>query len=154
MTPTQLGAAGVALVIGAMLPLQALLNARLGQATHGPLLAATVSFAVGGTLLVAVLLATRTPLPGAVMAAAVPWWAWLGGVLGAMYVVGATLLVPRLGAAGLVCLLVLGQMIGSVLLDHFGVLGMPRPADALRVVGLLLVAVGALLVVRPWATPA
>lgn len=139
-----------AVAIGVLLPLQALINARLGQATHGPLLASTVSFVVGTLVLAAALLATRTPLPDARMAAGVPWFAWLGGLIGAVYVLGATLLVLRLGAASLVCLVVLGQLVGALALDHFGVLTAPRPADLVRVLGVVLVAVGALLVVRPW----
>lgn len=150
MSPSVLAAIAFAVVIGALLPLQALINARLGQLTHGPLLASLISFLVGTLVLTAALLATRTALPDARMVGAVPAWAWLGGVIGAVFVVGATLLVPRLGAAALVCLVVFGQIAGSLVLDHFGVLTAPKPADALRIVGVVLVAVGALLVVRPW----
>lgn len=145
-----LAAIALAVVIGVLLPLQALINARLGQLTHGPLLASLVSFLVGTLVLSAAVLATRTAIPDARMAAAVPAWAWLGGVIGAVFVVAATLLVPRLGAAALVCLVVFGQIAGSLLLDHYGVLTAPRPIDALRVLGVMLVGVGALLVVRPW----
>ena len=52
--------------------------------------------------------------------------------------------------ASLICLVVAGQLVGSVVLDHFGVLHARQPVDALRVVGLLLVVAGALLVVKPW----
>ena len=153
MSPSVLAAIAFAVVIGALLPLQALINARLGQLTHGALLASLVSFLVGTLVLSAALLATRTAIPDARMAASVPAWAWLGGVIGAVFVVGATLLVPRLGAAALVCLVVFGQIAGSLLLDHYGVLTAPKPIDALRIVGVLLVAAGALLVVRPWQSP-
>lgn len=61
----------------------------------------------------------------------------------------ATLTVPRLGAASLICLIVFGQLLGSWLLDHYGVLHAPKPVD-LRLIGVVLVAIGALLVVRPW----
>ena len=82
--------------------------------------------------------------------AKVPWWAWTGGVIGALFVASATLLVPRLGAASLICLVVAGQLVGSVVLDHYGVLHARQPVDALRIVGLLLVVAGAVLVVKPW----
>lgn len=140
----------VAIAVGALLPLQALINARLGAMTHGALYASFVSFLVGTCLLGSMLLVTRTPLLPSQPLAALPAWIWLGGAIGASLVLVATLLVPRLGAGALICLIVLGQLLGSLLLDHFGVLGAQRPADAVRIGGALLVVVGAMLVVRPW----
>lgn len=144
------GGVALAALVGALLPLQALINARLGQATQGPLMAAFLSFAIGTLALAAVLLATRTPAPSVAQVGAVPAWAWAGGVIGALYVFAATLLVPRLGAASLICLVVFGQVVGSLLLDHYGVLNVPRPVDGMRLGGAVLVVAGVLLVVRPW----
>lgn len=140
----------LALAIGALLPLQALINARLGAQTQGPLYAAFVSFLVGTCLLGVLLLATRTPLLPAQPLSALPPWIWLGGLIGAVFVFAATLLVPKLGAGAMICLVVLGQVVSSLALDHFGVLGAQRPADGLRIVGALLLIVGAALVVKPW----
>ncbi|HRN61206.1 MAG TPA: DMT family transporter [Luteimonas sp.] len=136
--------------IGALLPLQALINARLGALTHGALYASFVSFLVGTCLLGLMLLATRTPLLPAQPVAALPAWIWIGGAIGAAFVFAATLLVPKLGAGALICLVVLGQVVASLALDHFGVLGAQRPVDFMRILGALLVIVGAALVVRPW----
>ena len=141
----------LAALIGMVLPLQALLNARLGALTQGPLFASFVSFAVGTVALALVLLATRTPWPSVRELAALPAWLWLGGLIGAVFVFSGTLLVPRLGAAGLICLIVFGQVVGSLLVDHFGVLTASRPVDLTRLAGAVLVCVGALLVVRPWS---
>lgn len=143
---------GIAIVIavGAMLPLQALVNARLGALTHGALYASFVSFLVGTCLLGSILLLSRTPLLPAQPLASLPAWIWAGGAIGASLVLVATALVPRLGAAGLFCLVVLGQVLGPLLLDHYGVLGPRRPVDLSRIGGALLVIVGAALVVRPW----
>lgn len=140
----------LAVVVGATLPLQALLNARLGHSTSGPLFASLVSFLVGTTVLLVAVLALRVRWPAPSELLALPGWIWFGGVIGAVYVLGATALVPRLGAASLVCLIVLGQLVGSLLLDHFGVLSSARPVDGARVLGGALVVVGALLVVKPW----
>ncbi|MBP6798690.1 MAG: DMT family transporter, partial [Luteimonas sp.] len=118
--------------------------------TQGPLYASFVSFLVGTCLLGALLLVTRTPWSPGQPLLSLPPWIWLGGAIGALFVFAATLLVPRLGAASLICLVVLGQVVASLLLDHFGVLGPQRPADALRVFGALLVIAGAALVVKPW----
>lgn len=141
----------LAACVGALLPLQALINARLGQLTYGPLFAALASFAVGTLALLAVWVAWRPPAAaGAVGIAQAPWWAWSGGLIGAVFVFVATLLVPRIGAAALICLVVFGQLLGSLILDHFGVLHARQPVDALKLLGVALVAGGVLLVVRPW----
>jgi transporter family-2 protein len=140
----------MALCIGALLPLQALINARLGAQTQGPLYASFVSFLIGTCLLGLMLLVTRTPLLPAQSPASLPAWIWLGGAIGAVFELAATLLVPRLGAGGMICLVVLGQVLSSLWLDHAGVLGPQRPADLLRLLGAVLVIVGAVLVVRPW----
>ena len=140
----------VAVLVGMLLPLQALLNARLGLLTEGALFASFLSFAVGTVALGCALLATRAPLPSWRTLASLPPWLWCGGLIGAVFVFCGTLLVPRLGAAGMICLIVCGQLVGSLLLDHLGVLAQPRPVDPVRLGGAVLVAVGALLVVRPW----
>lgn len=138
------------LLVGLVLPLQALVNARLGALSYGPLFASLASFAVGTLALLLAWLATRPQELDAGALARVPWWAWSGGLMGAAFVVIGTVMVPRLGAAALICLVVFGQLAGSLLLDHFGVLHPRQPADPLRILGVVLVAAGALLVVKPW----
>lgn len=143
-------AIAVALLVGMILPLQALINARLGLLTQGSLFASAVSFLVGTVVLIVALIVMRTPMPSSLqLIADVPWWAWLGGVLGALFVLSSTVLVPTLGAARLVCLIVLGQIVGSLLLDHFGVLHAAKPIEMTRLVGAVLVAAGVMLVVKP-----
>ena len=142
----------VVLLAGAMLPLQALINARLGQLTTGGLFASAASFAVGTAVMLLLVAAARPALPTIEQVTRLPAWIWLGGMLGAIYVLIATLAVPRLGAAALISLVVLGQMTGSILLDHFGVLHAAQPVNMTRVLGAALVALGALLVVQPWKT--
>ena len=139
----------VAVLIGAILPLQGLVNARLGVHVGGPVAAAFVSFLIGTVMLGLYLLATRTPvtLQGSLK---LPAWIWAGGALGAVYVACFTLLMPRIGAAGMVCLAVLGQVTASLLLDKFGVLQAAKPVGALLLLGALLVLAGVVLVVAPW----
>ena len=153
MNGWMIGSIVVAAAVGVLLPLQALINARLGQATEGALFASFVSFLVGTAVLGLAVLATRTPAPDMRAMLSLPPWIWTGGVIGALFVLCATVLVPRLGAAGLICLVVSGQLVGSLLFDHFGVLGQVRPADAWRLLGAVLVAVGAVLVLRPVQVP-
>ena len=148
----QFAALLVVVLIGAILPLQGLVNARLGVHVGGPVVAAFVSFLVGTAMLGLYLLATRTPvtLQGSLK---LPPWIWAGGVFGALYVACFTLLIPRIGAAGMICLAVLGQVTASLLLDQFGILQPQRPVDLTRLLGALLVLAGVLLVVEPWRTP-
>lgn len=146
MNPTSIA---LAIFIGMLLPLQALVNAALGKQSFGALFAALASFAVGTAALALWWLGTRPSFDAGVLAK-VPWWAWTGGLIGAVYVASATLLVPRLGAAALICLVVFGQIVGSLLLDHFGVLHARQPVDPVKLGGALLVLVGAMLVVKPW----
>ncbi len=140
---------GLAVMVGVLLPLQVLLNASLGKQAGGPLFASMCSFFVGSAVLIAFWLATKPSLDVAALTR-VPWWAWTGGLIGALYVASATLLIPRTGAVALMSLVIFGQLVGSLLVDHYGVLGARQPIDALRLTGVALVAGGALLVVKPW----
>ncbi len=140
---------GIALCAGAALPLQALINARLAKLVGGPVWAATISFLVGTMALLLFQTVSRVDAPALTRAAAAPPWVWLGGVLGAVYVTGATMSVPRLGAAALVALVVFAQMMASLVLDHFSVLlPEPQPITLLRVLGAVLLVIGVVLVTR------
>ncbi len=82
-------------------------------------------------------------------ALASPWWVWVGGFLGAYYVAAATFTVPKLGAAALVTLVILGQLLASILLDHFGVISdQIRPVTWQRGLGVAMLFGGAMLVIR------
>lgn len=130
---------------GAAIALQALVNARLQQAAGNPILAASISFAVGLAGLLAVLPLSRGGSVSALGFA--PWWAWIGGLLGAFYIVMSILLLPRIGAAALISAVVLGQMVFSIVADHYGLLGTQvREASPLRLLGALLLVAGVLLI--------
>ena len=138
----------VVVLAGGATALQAPTNARLASAVASPVNAAFISFAVGTTVLgiVAALMQTR---PDMAAARALPWYAWLGGVYGACFVVAAAWGVPRLGVAMTITLMVAGQLLLSLVLDHFGALGVPQsPISLTRVAGVALVIAGVLLVRR------
>ena len=134
-----------ALLAGAMLPIQFGINAQLATWVGGSIRAAFVSFVVGAAaLLVAVLFAQRG-LPD--RAGDAPWWVWIGGVLGAFYVLGSIVTAPKLGAATLVALILAGQAIASLLVDHYGWVGFEEnPITPLRLLGVALLAGGVALV--------
>ena len=90
--------------------------------------------------------AANTPVTVEAVARA-PWYAWLGGLLGALYIVGAVFIAPRIGAAALVALIVVGQMLTALAFDHFGILGIPVHAVSwARLAGAALLIAGAALV--------
>lgn len=137
----------MALAAGFCMPVQAGINAQLSLWTRSPVLAATVSFAVGTLALCGFVLATRTPLPAPGGLAAAPWWVWVGGVLGAYFVAATVILAPKLGATSMLALILAGQMVSSLALDHFGWLGYPvHPISGLRLLGVGLIVAGVYLV--------
>ncbi len=145
MNPSLL--AMIAVVLGgAATALQAPTNAKMMGAVGSPVNAAFVSFAVGTAALgvLAVVLQVR---PDMAASRALPWYAWVGGLYGAIFVVSAAWGVPRLGVATTIILMVAGQLLLSVLLDHFGAMGMPKqPISLGRVAGIGLVIAGVLMV--------
>jgi transporter family-2 protein len=138
-----------AFLIGIVLPVQSGVNAQLRIGVGHPMLAAFISFAVGTVALLGLNIAMRVPLPTAEAAGRMPWWYWIGGLLGATYIYLAVLLAPRLGAATLVAVIVSGQMVASLVLDHFGLVGYPQQSlTPARALGALLVIGGVFLVQR------
>jgi transporter family-2 protein len=142
--------AAIAFFAGALLPLQALINAQLGRQSAGALFASACSFLVGTASLCLVLVASRQPLPSLDVLQRLPAWIWLGGLLGAFFVFVATLAIPRVGASALVALVVGGQMAAALAYDYFGVLQAPQSIGLSRLFGAALVLVGVLLVMEPW----
>jgi transporter family-2 protein len=137
----------LALVAGAFLPLQAGINAQLKVYTGNPVIAAFISFLVGTGVLFAIALALRLPWPSSAALAQAPWWAWVGGALGAFFVFLAIVLAESLGAAVMVAVIIAGQMIASLVLDHYGLVGYSRhPVTPGRIIGTLLLLSGVFLI--------
>jgi transporter family-2 protein len=139
----------LALAAGAALPVQAALNARLGRELGNPLLAALGSFVAGCIVLLLYLLITRTAFPTLGLVARIPPYLWIGGVLGGIYVALVIILTPRMGVATTMSLVVAGQLTMSLLLDHFGALGLTRnPITIGRLLGACLLAGGVILIMK------
>jgi bacterial/archaeal transporter family-2 protein len=145
---------GLAVLLGAgagcLVGMQAPINSRLGR-TVGTLQAASVSFMVGTVALVLIttVFASGGGLGSLGHIGRAPWWALIGGLLGAVYVAVALLTVRTLGASGLTAAVIAGQLVISVAIDQFGLLGIARqPIGLQRIVGLVLLVAGVTLVVR------
>ncbi|MBF0480680.1 MAG: DMT family transporter [Desulfovibrionaceae bacterium] len=137
----------LAILAGILMPLQAGVNNRLGEAVGGALPSAFISFLVGTLALGVCLAVLRIPLPFGQALAGAPWWCFFGGVLGAFFVAATIVLVTRLGAAAMLGFILAGQLAASLALDHFGLLGFPHiPFDLKRLAGVGLLAAGVYLV--------
>jgi transporter family-2 protein len=136
-----------AVAAGAMLPFQFGINAVLARYVDGAARASLVSFVVGSLALLAAVLLFFRGLPSAEKAVEAPWWVWVGGLLGAFYVLGSVVTAPKLGAATLVALILAGQAVASLTVDHFGLVGFQEnPITPGRLLGIGLVALGVVLV--------
>ncbi|HOX83465.1 MAG TPA: DMT family transporter [Chryseolinea sp.] len=133
---------------GAVLPIQAGLNSKLGKAAQSPVYASMFSFIVGGFGLIAYIVLTRQTVSWAGVKDA-PNYVWLGGLLGAFYVTVIVFAFPKLGPGLTFGLVVAGQMIFSILLEHFNVLvAQPNPISLMKVFGVVLVVAGVIIIRR------
>ena len=136
-----------ALAAGAMLPIQFGINAQLASWLGSSVRAALVSFVIGTLSLLVVALVVARDWPAAERVSSAPWWVWLGGALGAFYVLGSIVAAPRLGAVTLFVVILAGQALASLAVDHFGWVGFEEhPVNALRLAGVALLAAGVALV--------
>ena len=143
---------GVAVLLGVgagcLVGLQAPINSRLGKSI-GTAQAATFSFIVGTVALVLIASFWKGGLGNIGHVGRAPWWALVGGLLGAVYVTVALVAVRTLGASGLTAVVIAGQLLISVAFDRFGLVGVARQQiGAGRIVGLVLLVAGVALVVR------
>ena len=138
-----------ALAAGAMLTLQIGVNSSLSKHMHNPLGAATIAFAIGTLALIAYMILARQNFPSLSTIRAVPIWTLTGGALGAFYVAATIYCAPHLGSTLLIVLVVTGQMIISLVLDHYGVAGFPvHTLNIWRVVGVALVLAGVVFIIK------
>jgi len=115
----------VAFFTGAAIAVQALANSRLRFALGTPVWAAIAQFIVGLAALVAIAIVTRQPAPDTGGLSRMPWWGWVGGAIGALFITVSIVLTPRLGTAVTLATMTVGQMLAALVLDHYGWLGAP-----------------------------
>lgn len=138
----------LAAAAGCFVGMQAPVNARLGRQI-GSLQAASVSFLVGTAALLIIAGLSSGGLSSVAHATRAPWWALVGGLLGAFYVTVAIMTVRTLGVSGLTATVIAAQLAIAVVIDRFGLLGVSKQQiSSTRIAGLVLLIAGALLVVR------
>ena len=137
----------VALAAGAMMPTQAATNNKMAAFVDSPVLSAFVSFLVGTIALFIYIIVSGIPLANLSSVRDAPAIAWIGGLLGAFFVAATVTLVPRLGVAMTFSLIVAGQMIVTLIIDHYGLLGVPvKEVNLARIAGIVLIAGGVVLI--------
>ncbi|MDO4715461.1 MAG: DMT family transporter [Bacteroidales bacterium] len=139
----------LALIAGALLPVQASLNSKVASALGGPFYGAAAACIV---TVIALLGVAAFQLPSTPLSwegfRQLHWTAWLGGLIGALYLAVVILAFDRLGPAYAFCLMVFGQVLASLLMEHFNVLvAEQQPISLMRIVGLILV-VGGIFLIR------
>lgn len=139
----------LAVLAGTLVPLQAGLNAQLRLRLDSPHYATLVSVLVSLLGITVFCLIARLPVPSPVLVARVPWWVWTGGIVGVVYVFMVLVLAPKLGATALIASIIGGQVLCSVILDHWGLIGFSQhPVSVGRALGIVLLFGGVILIQR------
>ena len=137
----------VAFLIGSAISVQPPINATMARGLGSPLLAASISILISLVFVIIVWLSFGKGTGDISQIKILPWWVIIGGIVGVVFVAGSVVIAPVLGVALFFVCVVAGQLIGSTLLDQFGVFGLSvKPLNMMKVVGIGLVLIGAVLV--------
>ncbi|MBP1903716.1 transporter family-2 protein [Paenibacillus turicensis] len=134
---------------GMLMATQAAINGQLGKVLHSPIHAAFISFFVGLVILIFIVLIKDRSMTNLVqpIKLSAPWWVWIGGILGAVYVLGNAFLVGEIGTGQTVMLALFGQITGSLLVEQFGLLRSNRiKVRPIQILGLIIMLSGVFLI--------
>ena len=135
--------------VGVLLTLQTAINAQLKEYLYSPIQAAFFSFLIGTIVLALMVLFQSNPKPGLQELIQVPWYLWLGGILGVYAISMSIYAAPKLGFLTLTGVIIFGQMVASMLVDQFGLLGNEKmPVNWQRLLGGVVIFIGVLLTLQ------
>lgn len=132
-------------VVGILIPYQAATSAALGKRSTFASFAALVSFLIGFIIVfIYFLIETKgTTTIHKSLLVNIEWWIWIGGAIGALYVIIISIYTQKLGAAVLLGIIVVCQLIAATVYDHFGLFELPqRPVRIWNILGLIFACVG------------
>ena len=139
----------IALIAGVVLPVQTAVNNKMAVSVGSPVLGALISFGVGTLSIFAYALISGETLSSLTSSKNAPAVAWIGGLLGAFFVTSTIILLPRIGVAMTISLIIAGQMIAALVMDHYGLLNLPvKEMNLWRIVGVTLIVGGVVLIRR------
>lgn len=137
-------------VSGLFLSLQVVINGQLRQKVGSPILSSFISFLVGAICLGAIFCFSITSNSYSVSVHSIKnirWWMLTGGMLGAFYIFSTIFVSPKIGFANMFCFVICGQVILSILFDHFGLLGNEvHSINLYRIIGVILLISGVYLI--------
>lgn len=134
---------------GCVMAMQPAINAKLSSQCGHPLQASIISFATGFLALFLLGCILRVGWPNTAQLSTLPWWAWFGGLCGTYMVTVSLLVAPNLGASRWIALVLAGQIVLSLVLDHYGLIGYSKqPINWNRIGGVLLLVLGVTIVMR------
>ena len=126
-------------VAGALNALQSGANSQLVRSLDRPWTVALLVSLVTAACFVAALLVAREALPDSGRLVGAPWWAWTGGLCGALFVTGTLFFAQKLGSGTFTGITVTAGILASLAVDHFGWIGFEQhAANAWRILGGLL----------------
>lgn len=135
--------------IGIALTFQTAINSQLREYLHSPLQAGLLSFIVGTILLVVLVSLQSVPKPSLDSLSVIPWYLWIGGCLGVYAISISILTAPKLGFLTFSGSVILGQIVMSMILDQYGLLGIEKtPVNWQRVFGAIIIFVGVVLTLQ------
>ena len=139
----------LALITGALIPIQAATNSTFSKSIGNPFITGLMVFAVGLVGMLIFVLFSKAEFPTTQQLVSAPIYGYLGGIIVAFYVVMITILAPRIGIGAAIGLIVTGQIICAVVIDHFGLFQVTiRPTSITRATGLLLMIFGVYMVMK------
>jgi len=139
----------LAVIVGALIPIQAATNAAMSRAIGSVAITSLALFAIGFVVVAAWAIVIREPLPSLETLRHVPAYGYFGGFIVASYVIAITFLAPRLGVGNAIRLVVTGQVVGAVVIDHVGAFGaVVQRLTMGRAIGVVLMIIGIVLARR------
>jgi transporter family-2 protein len=139
----------LALVTGALIPVQAATNTLFSKSVGNPIITGLMVFTVGFLAMLLFVLISKTPFPTIQHLKAAPFSGYMGGLIIATYVIMITYVAPRIGVGPAIGLIVTGQIICAVMIDHFGWFSVNvRTIDLPRLTGVMLMIAGVVLIMR------
>jgi transporter family-2 protein len=139
----------LAVIVGALIPVQAATNAAMSRVIGSVAITSLALFAIGFVVVAAWAIVIRVPLPSLETLRRVPAYGWLGGFIVASYVIAITFLAPRLGVGNAIRLVVTGQIVAAVIIDHVGAFGaIVQRLTMARAMGVVLMIIGVILARR------
>ena len=141
--------AALAVIVGALIPVQAATNAAMSRVIGSVAITSLALFAIGFVVVAAWTIVIREPLPSLETLRRVPAYGWCGGFIVASYVISITFLAPRLGVGSAIRLVVTGQIVAAVIIDHLGAFGAVAQRLTMgRAIGAVLMIIGVILARR------